>query len=277
MPYWVSRSPEEFYKLLTARQVTILNQTPPAFHQLMQATETGGVSPDLALRHVMFGGEALDISSLKPWFKRHGDQKPQLVNMYGITETTVHVTYHPLDTSALSTGSLIGRPIPDLQVYILDQHQQLVPIGVAGEMYIGGAGVARGYLNRSALTAEKFIANPFGEGRLYRTGDLTRYRADGNIEFLGRLDHQVKLRGYRIELGEIEMVLSQHPLVESCVVVAREDASGDKRLVAYLLAQPVAADDQTLTTELRQALKQLHGAVGLCAVRHLSLDAQRQD
>ncbi|WP_375501417.1 amino acid adenylation domain-containing protein [uncultured Nostoc sp.] len=255
VPYSVTRSPNAFYELLLKEQVTVLNQTPSAFHQLIQV-ETANQTENLNLRLVIFGGEALDIQSLQPWFARHGDKSPQLVNMYGITETTVHVTYRPLTVADLqTTGSMIGRPIPDLQVYLLDKNQQLVPIGVPGEMYVGGAGVARGYLNRPELSASKFIANPFSheEGaRLYKTGDLARYLRDGNIEYLGRIDNLVKIRGFRIELGEIEAVLSEHPQVQQAVVIAREDTPDDKRLVAYV----VSNQDQFSTSELRGFLKE---------------------
>ena len=238
VPFSTSRSAELFYDLLVESGVTVLNQTPSAFKQLVAADE--GRDPDslVALRLVIFGGEALNPQSLAPWFARHGDQQPQLVNMYGITETTVHVTYRPLSASVVERGaSVIGRTIPDLQVYILDSHLQPVPVGVAGEMYVGGAGLARGYLNRAELTAERFIDHPFSQeegARLYRTGDLARYLADGDIEYLGRNDHQVKLRGFRIELGEIESWLVQHARVREAVVVCREDAAQGQRLVAYV-------------------------------------------
>ncbi len=163
---------------------------------------------------MIFGGEALEMQSLTPWFDRHGDQTPLLVNMYGITETTVHVTYRPLATSDVRSASVIGTPIPDLQIYILDAHGQPVPVGVPGEMYVGGAGLARGYLRRPELTAERFVPdNVTGQSgaRLYRTGDLARFLPGRDIEYLGRIDHQVKIRGFRIELGEIESVLCQHP------------------------------------------------------------------
>ncbi|HYN80431.1 MAG TPA: AMP-binding protein, partial [Gemmatimonadaceae bacterium] len=240
--YLVSRSPEAFYDLLRRERVTVLNQTPSAFHQLMEAEAGAGAADKLALRYVIFGGEALELKSLRPWFERHGDERPQLVNMYGITETTVHVTHRPLTMADMerSTGSVIGRRIPDLQVYALDRHLQPVPVGVPGELYIGGAGVARGYLNRAELTDERFIADPFSgktQGRLYKSGDLGRYWPDGDIEYLGRIDQQVKIRGFRIELGEIEVALLQHPAIEQVVVVAREDEPGDKRLVAYVVAQ----------------------------------------
>jgi amino acid adenylation domain-containing protein/FkbM family methyltransferase len=238
VPYAVSRSPEIFYELLSQAQVTVLNQTPGAFRQLMQVEEFSGILPPLSLRLVIFGGETLELSSLKHWFEQHGDQFPQLVNMYGITETTVHVTYQPLTIADLhGKGSKIGRPIPDLQVYLLDRHLQPVPIGILGEMYIGGAGLARGYLNRPELTAERFVTNPFNnqpEERLYKTGDLARYLPNGDIEYLGRIDHQVKIRGFRIELGEIEAALTQHHAIREAIVIVRQDDPENKRLVAYI-------------------------------------------
>jgi len=176
--------------------------------------------------------------------------------MYGITETTVHVTYRLLTIADINAGaSVIGRKIPDLQVYLLDSHLQPLPIGVPGELYIGGAGLARGYLNRPELTAEKFIRNPFSDepgSRLYKTGDLARYLDDGNIEFLGRIDHQVKIRGFRIELGEIEVALNQHPAVRETVLLARKDTPDNKRLVAYIV--PGSGQIATIN-ELRSFLK----------------------
>ncbi|MCM3900875.1 MAG: amino acid adenylation domain-containing protein, partial [Pyrinomonadaceae bacterium] len=237
VPFMISRSPEAFYELLARERVTVLNQTPSAFRQLIQAEETVG-QRDLALRYVIFGGEALEIQSLRPWFERHGDQEPRLVNMYGITETTVHVTYRPLSKNDLESGSVIGVPIPDLQIYILDGEKQPVPIGVAGEMYVGGAGLARGYLSRPELTAERFIPDHLTSrpgSRLYKTGDLARFLPGRDIEYLGRIDHQVKIRGFRIELGEIESVLCQHAMVREAVVMAREDTPGVKSLAAYLV------------------------------------------
>jgi amino acid adenylation domain-containing protein len=256
VPYMVSRSPEAFYDLLERERVTILNQTPSAFMQLMEF-ETDALNPkELTLRLVIFGGEALDLSSLAPWFDRHGDARPQLVNMYGITETTVHVTYRPLTRSDVDKGSLIGRPLPDLQVHILDEHLQPVPIGTSGEIWVGGAGLAQGYLNLPELTASKFIADPFSgiaNERLYRSGDLARYVSNGDIEYLGRIDQQVKIRGFRIELGEIETTLRQHPGVRQCAVVAREDSTGDRQLAAYVV--PFIQHGAPTTDQLRQLLK----------------------
>ncbi len=237
VPYWVSRSPEAFYQLLKDEGVTVLNQTPSAFRQLIEVDRIE--TSELSLRLIIFGGEALELNSLRPWFERHGDERPQLVNMYGITETTVHVTYRPLQIADVGSQSVIGRALPDLRVCVLDEHLCLVPPGVTGEMYVGGAGLGRGYLNRSELTAERFIPDPFstqaGE-RLYKTGDLARFSESGELEYLGRGDNQVKIRGFRIELGEIEARLLEHPDISEAVVVARQEKD-DQRIVAYLVAR----------------------------------------
>ncbi|MBE9069516.1 amino acid adenylation domain-containing protein, partial [Leptolyngbya cf. ectocarpi LEGE 11479] len=249
VPYEVSRSPQAFYQCLQQTGATVLTQTPTAFRQLMAVDEAA--QAPLALKWVVFGGEALELPSLKPWFERHGDRKPQLVNMYGITETTVHVTYRPLrERDALASTSMIGGPIPDLALYVLDQHRQMVPVGVPGELYVSGAGVALGYLNRPELTAERFLENPFDPhlGTMYKTGDQVRWRSDGDLDYIGRLDNQVKLRGFRIELGEIEAVLNQHPAMREAAVLLR---NGPPRLVAYTVYR-----DQPLSDgELRQWLK----------------------
>ena len=242
VPLETARSPVQFHELLVQQQVTVLNQTPSAFRQLIVADQESCNWNRLALRYVVFGGEALEFKTLVPWIERHGD-KPALINMYGITETTVHVTYYQIDTAGVGedTVSLVGVPIPDVQVYVLDGQRQLAPIGVPGEMYVGGYGVARGYLRRPELTAERFLPNPFNPdpgARLYKTGDLARILPDGNIQYLGRIDHQVKIRGFRIELGEIENTLDSHPGVRQSVVIVREDAPGDKRLVAYVVPNP---------------------------------------
>ncbi|HZO73369.1 MAG TPA: amino acid adenylation domain-containing protein, partial [Ktedonobacteraceae bacterium] len=259
--YLVSRSPEDFYQLLSREYVTVVNQTPSAFSRLIWVEETLHATQELAVRLVIFGGEALDFRKVQPWFDRHGDQVPRLVNMYGITETTVHVTSYPLSLAdGKQAHSVIGRPISDLQIYLLDEQQHLVPSGEVGELYIGGAGLARGYLNHPDWTAERFVPHPFSQqpgARLYRTGDLARYRADGLLEYLGRCDQQVKLRGFRIELGEIEHTLLQHPAVREAVVLAREEWDGGKQLVAYVvLTQPAEEgyDWQQLRAFLQERL-----------------------
>ncbi|HJP95206.1 MAG TPA: amino acid adenylation domain-containing protein [Pyrinomonadaceae bacterium] len=260
VPYFVSRTPEAFRELLRREGVTVLNQTPSAFHQLMFTEESAGEEADLDLRLVIFGGEALELQSLRPWLERHGDERPQLVNMYGITETTVHVTYRRIRMADLESGrrSVIGAAIPDLQVYVLDQYQQPVPMGVAGELCVAGDGLARGYLHQPALTAQRFIADPFGGSagaRLYRSGDLARQLSDGEIEYLGRIDQQVKIRGFRVEPGEIEATLNEHPAVRESVVVAREEATGDKRLVAYVVTKDGEQfSAETLRDHLRERL-----------------------
>ncbi|HBP1846418.1 TPA: AMP-binding protein, partial [Pseudomonas aeruginosa] len=259
VPQWVSRSPEDFYRLLCREGVTVLNQTPSAFKQLMAvACSADMATQQPALRYVIFGGEALDLQSLRPWFQRFGDRQPQLVNMYGITETTVHVTYRPVSEADLKGGlvSPIGGTIPDLSWYILDRDLNPVPRGAVGELYIGRAGLARGYLRRPGLSATRFVPNPFPGGageRLYRTGDLARFQADGNIEYIGRIDHQVKVRGFRIELGEIEAALAGLAGVRDAVVLAH-DGVGGTQLVGYVVADS-AEDAERLRESLRESLK----------------------
>jgi amino acid adenylation domain-containing protein len=237
VPGEVSRTPELFYQLLIDERVTVLNQTPSAFCQLdaIDAAERRR----FALRYVIFGGEALELSALGPWIERHGADAPQLINMYGITETTVHVTYRRITRADLDRkrASVIGCRVPDLTLYVVDEHLRPVPIGVPGELLVGGAGLARGYLNRPDLTAACFVPNPFGTGRLYRSGDLVRWLLDGDLEFLGRIDQQVKVRGFRIELGEIESVLASQPDIQTAVVIVREDRPGDRRLAAYVVGR----------------------------------------
>ncbi|MGF7209876.1 amino acid adenylation domain-containing protein [Skermanella aerolata] len=250
VPYLVSRSPSEFIDLLARHRVTVLNQSPSAFRLFVQAEQRKPLPEPTTLRAIIFAGEALDLQSLKPWVARHGDRKPVLVNMYGITETTVHSTFRIVRAEDLArTRSTIGAPIPDLQIRLLDRHMKPVPIGVAGEIYVGGAGVARGYLNRPHLTAERFLEDgcleeSFG-GRLYKSGDLARYLPDGDIEYLGRLDKQVKIRGFRVELGEIEAALCAHPGIAAAIVVASARDGGDIRLIAYIVTRGAGVPDVT--------------------------------
>jgi amino acid adenylation domain-containing protein len=233
-PLWTTRSPQALADLVAGERVTVMNATPSLF--VVAQDELLRVADRLALRYVVFGGEALAPATLAPWFEHFGDTAPTLVNMYGITETTVHVTYRPLRAADCELGgSPIGIPIPDLSLHLLDRNRAAVPPGVAGELFVGGAGVARGYLNRPQLTAERFIENPFGEGRLYRTGDLARRLPDGGLEFRGRIDDQVKIRGFRIELGEIQAAIRELPGVADCAVAAVQAAPGDTRLAAYVV------------------------------------------
>ncbi|MGX5213662.1 amino acid adenylation domain-containing protein [Streptomyces violaceus] len=248
VPKDVSRDPSGFLDLLVEQRVTVLNQTPSAFRALVAAAREGDPRVgELALRTVVFGGEKLEVADLRPWADRVGLNAPTLVNMYGITETTVHVTHHLLDEDDLARGSVspVGVPLDDLAVRILDAHGNLAPIGVPGEIHVAGRGVARGYLGRPALTAERFVPDPYGApgDRLYRSGDVARRLADGSLEFLGRNDAQVKIRGFRVELGEINAALTAQDGVRDAVVLVREDIPGDKQLVAYVVPADGAAPD----------------------------------
>ncbi|WP_410594767.1 amino acid adenylation domain-containing protein [Amycolatopsis sp. lyj-23] len=248
VPHSTSRAPGEFLRLLRSERVTVLNQTPTAFYQLMKAEQARRQDDrPLVLRSVVFGGEALDASRLADWYAGHPERSPLLVNMYGITETTVHVTYFELDRQCATgtAGSVIGTAIPDLELSVLDDHLRPVPPGAVGELHISGAGLARGYLGQPELTAERFVPDPLGGpgARMYRSGDLARIRPEGTVEYLGRIDDQVKIRGHRVELGEIEQVLRDCPQVTDAVVTVREDRPDDQRLVAYLTgrAEPRSA------------------------------------
>ena len=252
--HWVTRSPDELRDLLARERVTVLSHTPSAFRQLVAADERAP-SVDFALRYVVFGGEALDLASVASWFRRHGDDRPRLINMYGITETTVHVTWRWIRLADVERAdrSPIGVAIPDLSIVLTSPGGDAVPIGAPGEIRVGGAGLATGYLGRPALTAERFVPDPWSAtpgGRAYRSGDMARRRPNGELDFLGRADHQVKIRGFRIEPGEIEVCLGSHPAVRESVVVARSvTGPSDERaaLVAYL----VAAGEAPPVTELR--------------------------
>lgn len=246
LPETTSRSPALLTALLRSEQVTVLNQTPSAFHQLLTVMFSGKATEDttlgMALRLVIFGGERLQPQMLAPWIERHGDRRPALVNMYGITETTVHCTYRRITAADLDSNgaSPIGVPIPDLRLYVLDGNGKPLPDGVPGELYIAGGGVARGYLNRPELTAERFVSamTELGGERRYRSGDRVMRLPGGELAYFGRMDDQLKIRGFRIEPGEIEHCLSQLPDVAQAVAVPRDFGDGDVRLVAYLVPAP---------------------------------------
>ncbi|MEU3603835.1 amino acid adenylation domain-containing protein, partial [Streptomyces sp. NPDC006798] len=258
-PLTTSRIATELRRLMVDEGVTVLNQTPSAFYQLIQADrEATPADGRLALRRVILAGEALDPTRLADWYERHADTEPVLVNMYGPTETTVYVTHHHITTA--DTGSAtgaIGVAVPDIRLLVLDSALRPVPPGVAGELYVAGAGLARGYLNRPGLTAERFVADPYGPpgSRMYRTGDLARWSREGILDYLGRADQQVKVRGYRIEPGEIESVLSGCPGIARAAVGTRLDQSENTQLIAYV----VPADGVTVDTAAlrRNALRRL--------------------
>ena len=233
----VVRSPEDFLALLVSEHVTVLSQTPSAFYALQAADALAPeLGRQLALEAVVFGGEALEPQRLSSWWERH-PESPRLINMYGITETTVHASFREIfDADIGSAISPIGVPLAHLGFFVLDDSLRPTPAGVVGELYVAGAGLAYGYIGRSGLSGSRFVACPFGApgSRMYRTGDLMCWDADGELRYLGRADEQVKIRGYRIELGEVQAALSAVEGVEQAEVIAREDHPGDKRLVGYV-------------------------------------------
>ncbi|MFF8919423.1 amino acid adenylation domain-containing protein [Streptomyces sp. NPDC015032] len=246
VPYWVSRSPEQFRDLLIARNVTVLSQTPSAFAQLLESDRPQPAR--LPVRLVVFGGEPLDTRRLLPWFDRYPESRCRLVNMFGITETTVHVTAETVTRGmALESSRSVGRALPGWYLYVLDAAGRPAPPGVAGEIHVGGTGVALGYLRRPELTGQRFLPDPYAaDGRIYRTGDRGRLRPDGRLEHLGRIDNQVKVRGFRIELDEIRTVLTEAPGVsEAAVALHREDPAdaATARIDAYVVLVDGPAPD----------------------------------
>ncbi|MFJ3541235.1 amino acid adenylation domain-containing protein [Streptomyces rubiginosohelvolus] len=245
--HWTTRSPEDFHALLVREGVSVLSQTPSAFTQLAAADRTAQEA--VAARLVVLGGEPLDARPLLDWFDRHPEDRCRLVNMYGITETTVHVTAATVTRrEALAGSRSVGRPLPGWSVRVLDAHGRPVPPGAPGEIVVGGAGVALGYLNRPALTAERFVPDPLDPAgrRLYRSGDLGRLLPDGTLEHLGRIDDQVKVRGFRIEPGEIRHVLLEDPAVSAAAVTVTGGDAGDAaavRIDAYVVPAPGAGED----------------------------------
>ncbi|MFJ4541842.1 amino acid adenylation domain-containing protein [Streptomyces tibetensis] len=241
VPQETARSPKDFHALLLAQGVTVLNQTPSAFRRLA-AVEARDAQPPPCLRTVVFGGEKLDPATLRPWVQRHGDEHPRLVNMYGITEATVHSSYRPLLRADLEGEgpSPIGEPLPDLAFHVLDEDGQPVAEGEPGELYIEGPGLARGYLGRPELDKERFIELVDADGvphRCYRTGDRIAALPGGGYGYLGRTDDQVKIRGHRVEPGEVESLITRHPDVAQSVVLPHDYGEDDVRLIAYVASR----------------------------------------
>ncbi|QHI35405.1 Tyrocidine synthase 3 [Kordia antarctica] len=249
VPSMTAKDTKLFAELLSKESVTVLNQTPSAFKLLQSEMLASNIAH--TIRYVIFGGEALMPEITKAWHEAF--PSCALINMYGITETTVHVTYKEITTNdIIANKSNIGTAIPTLACYVLDENLQLVPVGINGELYVSGKGVARGYLNRPELTNERFIQHPFKTNeRLYKTGDVACWLPNGDLEYKGRIDDQVKIRGHRIELKEIEFQLLQSESVQQCVVLAQEDEVGEKNLVAYLIS-----DEKETTAVLRTFLSE---------------------
>jgi len=258
VPYWTLRSPDQFHDLLARERVTILNQVPSAFRLLIAVDRERPARLD-ALRLVIFGGEALDVRMLAPWIERYGDEAPRLINMYGITETTVHTTMRRIRRGDLTSDvrSPIGRALPDVGLCVLDPRGESVPAGVAGELSVRGGGVARGYLNRPELTAGRFLPDERSgdpSARRYRSGDRVRWLPDGSLAYLGRVDDQLEIRGFRIEPGEIEAALLTHPAVAACVVVGLEAGPERMQLAAYVVRGDDSLEPQALRAWLERRL-----------------------
>jgi amino acid adenylation domain-containing protein len=258
VPYLVTRSPTEFAALLIQKKVTILSQTPTAFEQLLRLPNLHELASLFSMRLVILAGERLSFKTLKPWFEVAHANHTQIVNMYGITETTVHSTHFTVDAAMTTqeSRSLIGKPLEDLTIHVLDSERNHVPLGQIGEMYIQGPAVARGYINRPELTDERFLSGAFDDhlaGRMYKSGDYARWISEDCLEYLGRIDEQVKIRGFRIELGEVQNALEKQAIV-SKAVLAVEGTDDCARLLAFVM---LVGHDEQFDRVLRRSMRLL--------------------
>lgn len=271
-PHWATRAAEEFYELLIHEHVTVLSQTPSAFSQL--ALVDMDADACLAVRLVIFGGEPLDTRMLLPWFRRHSPSACRMVNMFGITETTVHVTKQTVTPEAAVAGSRsVGTALPGWSVSVRDAEGRVLPPGAPGEIWVSGAGVASGYLGRPELTGQRFVVDPVTGERSYRSGDLGRVRTDGTLDHLGRIDDQVKIRGHRVELGEIRSILLKQPGVSTAAVIVRQEVPGDPatvRIHAYAVLDPGGRAEDILAGT-RRLLPEYMSPATLTAVEYLPL------
>ncbi|QCX80662.1 Plipastatin synthase subunit B [Streptomyces sp. YIM 121038] len=272
VPYWTARDADGFRALLLAQRVTVLNQTPSAFSALAQADR--GARGDLLVRLLIFGGEPLDVRLLAPWFARYSPARCRVVNMFGITETTVHVTAHSVTLADVTGESRsVGRPLPGWSVSVRDPRGRVLPPGAAGEIHVGGAGVAHGYLGNPELTRQRFVLDDVSDERLYRSGDKGRLRPDGRLDHLGRLDDQVKIRGHRIEPGEIRSVLTADPRVGAAVVTVTQASAADSassRIDGYVvLVEP--CDPRQILADARRVLPDYMTPTTLTAIPSIPL------
>lgn len=251
VPEITAKDPNQFLQLLKNEKVTVLNQTPTYFYNLLDR-ELLNKDSTLSVRYIIFGGEALKPNLVRPWKEKYSFTK--IINMYGITETTVHVTFKELtDSDLLSSDSNIGKPIPTLKVYVMDKNLNILPYGVEGEMCVSGLGVCKGYLNRPELNKDRFVKNPYNPNEiLYRSADDAVLTPDGDLHYIGRIDNQVKIRGFRIELGEIESKLLKHPNIKKCIVLPKKNGDLDSYLIAYIVM-----DKKTSSNNLKNYISRL--------------------
>lgn len=251
------KAPDKMLELLINENITILQMTPSAFNQIIDVVKARKDKEEISLRYILLGGETLNFHQLKPWIDKYGDQCPKLFNVYGPTETTILATYYQIKANEIANviHSIIGRPLLDVELLVKNKYMDDLPIGIAGELYIGGAGVSSGYYNREDLTKHRFIENQVNDGKFYKTGDEVKILPNGTLEFIERIDRQIQLRGYRVELGEIEFILQQHPACKDCIVNVHTFHNNDKRLVAYIvLKEGERFQDSSLKSYLRSKL-----------------------